>query len=436
MLKGCRSRRPLFPAVAVACVALLAGLTVPLAAAADDLDDRRRAVQREVAQAEVDLDQTSAELVRAWRSLKAAEARLGGAERLLARRRGAVSAAEALDQETQDRLAAAVAALERQRSAVLRSRRELRVQQQRIQTYAVSTYQSAEPALMALSMVLTSQEPAQLTSQLGSVRSVMEKESAALARLEATQALLSAHEADLEAAKMQVARQRRAAAQNLRRKRVLEAQAVAAEGKVRRLVDALTRARNVAAAAKARDLAQLRALEKERTRISTLLRRRAEEARRRAAQARRRAQQSSTGRAMVATAGRSASTLLRPVNAYITSPYGMRLHPIYKRWTLHDGTDFGAACGTPVKAAASGRVIAVYYNYAYGKRAIIDNGYARGVGLGTAYNHLSSYSTYTGQQVKRGEIIGYVGTTGYSTGCHLHFMVFENGETVDPQRWL
>ncbi len=142
MLKECRSRRPLFPAIAVACVALLAGLTVPLAAAAD-LDDRRRAVQREVAQAEVDLDQTSAELVRAWRSLKAAEARLGGAERLLARRRGAVSAAEALDQETQDRLAAAVAALERQRSAVLRSRRELRVQQQRIQTYAVSTYQSA-----------------------------------------------------------------------------------------------------------------------------------------------------------------------------------------------------------------------------------------------------------------------------------------------------
>lgn len=60
----------------------------------------------------------------------------------------------------------------------------------------------------------------------------------------------------------------------------------------------------------------------------------------------------------------------------------MRLHPIYKRWTLHDGTDFGAACGTPIKAAASGRVIAVYYNYVNGKRVIIDNGYARGVGLG------------------------------------------------------
>ena len=125
-----------------------------------------------------------------------------------------------------------------------------------------------------------------------------------------------------------------------------------------------------------------------------------------------------------------------PVDTYITSSYGMRLHPVYHRWTLHDGTDFGAPCGTPIRAAASGEVIAVYYNPGYGNRVIMDNGYHRGVGLGTAYNHLSSYSTYEGQKVKRGEVIGYVGNTGYSTGCHLHFMVFENGATVNPMNWL
>jgi murein DD-endopeptidase MepM/ murein hydrolase activator NlpD len=114
----------------------------------------------------------------------------------------------------------------------------------------------------------------------------------------------------------------------------------------------------------------------------------------------------------------------------------MRFHPVYHRWALHDGTDFGAACGTPIHAAARGTVIAVYFNEGYGNRVIMDNGFHGGVGLGTAYNHLSAYSTFVGQKVKRGDIIGYVGTTGYSTGCHLHFMVFENGATVNPMHWL
>jgi len=124
------------------------------------------------------------------------------------------------------------------------------------------------------------------------------------------------------------------------------------------------------------------------------------------------------------------------VLGWITSPYGMRFHPVYRYMSLHDGTDFGAGCGTPVRAAASGTVVATYYHSAYGNRIILDNGYQRGVGLATTYNHLSRYSTYAGQRVARGEIIGYVGTTGASTGCHLHFMVLENGATVDPMTWL
>jgi murein DD-endopeptidase MepM/ murein hydrolase activator NlpD len=132
----------------------------------------------------------------------------------------------------------------------------------------------------------------------------------------------------------------------------------------------------------------------------------------------------------------TASALLDPVSGYITSSYGMRFHPVYRRWSLHDGTDFGASCGTPIRASESGRVIARYYNSAYGNRVIIDHGYHRGVGLGTSYNHLSAYSTYVGQRVRRGDVIGYVGNTGASTGCHLHFMVFENGMTVNPMKWL
>lgn len=114
----------------------------------------------------------------------------------------------------------------------------------------------------------------------------------------------------------------------------------------------------------------------------------------------------------------------------------MRFHPVYKRLSLHDGLDIASPCGTPVRAAADGRVLATYYNSAYGNRIIMDNGSQGGVGVGTTYNHLSGYSAVVGQRVGRGDVIGYVGTTGASTGCHLHFMVLENGRATDPEPWL
>ncbi len=124
------------------------------------------------------------------------------------------------------------------------------------------------------------------------------------------------------------------------------------------------------------------------------------------------------------------------MNTYITSPYGMRMHPILHVWKLHDGTDFHADCGTPVYAAAPGRVLSEYYNEGYGNRIILDHGFVRGVSLQTSYNHLTSFVARSGQHVKRGQLIAYSGTTGYSTACHLHFMVYVNGYTVNPVTWL
>jgi murein DD-endopeptidase MepM/ murein hydrolase activator NlpD len=123
-------------------------------------------------------------------------------------------------------------------------------------------------------------------------------------------------------------------------------------------------------------------------------------------------------------------------NTYITSPYGMRMHPILHVYKLHDGTDFHAPCGTPVYAAADGTVLEEYYNTGYGNRVILNHGYVRGVSLMTSYNHLTSFVARTGEHVSRGQLIAYSGTTGYSTACHLHFMVYVNGNTVDPMTWL
>ena len=125
-----------------------------------------------------------------------------------------------------------------------------------------------------------------------------------------------------------------------------------------------------------------------------------------------------------------------PVDGPITSPYGMRLHPILGVWKLHDGTDFGVGCGTPVRAAEDGVVAEAYADAAYGNRVIVDHGQLGRGAVTTSYNHLTSWEVAVGGSIQRGDVIGYVGSTGYSTGCHLHFMVEVNGTTVDPETWL
>jgi murein DD-endopeptidase MepM/ murein hydrolase activator NlpD len=413
---------------------LLSFAAIPLASA-DDLRDRKKRVEGDISHTVEDLDQSSAELLAATRALESAKTRLGAAQDHLAKTRGELAVAVVLDRRMQAALDKAILRLEDAREELAAGKAEVAKQEKVLGQLAVQNYQQGDPSLAGLAMVLTSQDPAELTSQLNSVRSVMDKEAVTLDRLDATRVLLTVKEQEVEDAKQEVAEKRREAAENLERKKTLEAKAEEAEKAVAGLVTARAEAHSAAAAARRADLEMLRGLQQERDRISDILARRAEAARLRAEAAAAKAAAEAAEDA-ASTTRESNGFLDYPVDGYITSSYGMRLHPVYKRWTLHDGTDFGAACGTPVRAAASGRVIAVYYNTGYGNRVIIDNGYHRGAGLGTAYNHLSDYSAYVGQKVERGEVIGYVGNTGYSTGCHLHFMVFENGATVNPVSWL
>lgn len=135
----------------------------------------------------------------------------------------------------------------------------------------------------------------------------------------------------------------------------------------------------------------------------------------------------SSGGNIVTTAG-----FLRPVGGPITSPFGWRQHPIFGSRTFHSGIDIGAASGTPVKAANSGNVVYVGWYGGYGKVVIINHGNYNGKPTSTLYAHLSSYSVSNGTSVSKGQIIGHVGTTGYSTGPHLHFEVRLNGSPVNP----
>jgi murein DD-endopeptidase MepM/ murein hydrolase activator NlpD len=122
----------------------------------------------------------------------------------------------------------------------------------------------------------------------------------------------------------------------------------------------------------------------------------------------------------------SASGLIWPVSGAVTSPFGWR-------WgRMHEGIDIGVASGTPIAAAAAGSVIYAGWLGGYGNLTVVDHG----GGLATAYGHQSRIAVGVGQAVSQGEIIGYVGSTGHSTGPHLHFEVRVNGQAVDPLGYL
>lgn len=122
----------------------------------------------------------------------------------------------------------------------------------------------------------------------------------------------------------------------------------------------------------------------------------------------------------------SAQGLIWPVGGPITSPFG-------SRWgRLHAGIDIGAPYGTPIRAAATGRVVLAAWTGGYGNYTCIDHG----GGLATCYAHQASFATSAGAQVSQGQVIGYVGNTGNSFGAHLHFEVRINGNPVDPLGYL
>jgi murein DD-endopeptidase MepM/ murein hydrolase activator NlpD len=416
-------------AVVVALSAALSLAVVPSGSApANELDDRKRRVHREIEKAHQHLRHSSKELVRATERVKKAEIRLETAERELGRRQAELTAAAIVDAQMQSELDVATARLERARTALAQGRRSHQAQEQVLRRIAAETYQAGSPGLMGLTMVLTSRDPSELSTQLNVVQNVLDREASTLRRLEASSILLELQQERVAEARAELASRREAAAETLARKQDLQVRAAVASSRVAALLEERTEARKAALRTKKADQRRLQQLRKERDRIADLIRK--QEAR-----IRKQKSKAAIERAKQASKSRNAP-MTRPVDTYITSSYGMRLHPIYRRWRLHDGTDFGARCGRPVRAAASGRVIGRYYNVGYGNRVIISHGYLRGVSVTTTYNHLSRYSTHVGQRVRRGEIIGFVGTTGYSTGCHLHFMVFRNGRTVNPMNWL
>ncbi|MBI4900526.1 MAG: peptidoglycan DD-metalloendopeptidase family protein [Actinobacteria bacterium] len=124
--------------------------------------------------------------------------------------------------------------------------------------------------------------------------------------------------------------------------------------------------------------------------------------------------------------------LTRPAAGPVSSPYGMRRHPLTGVWKLHDGTDIAAACGSSIRAAGAGTVVGVSVTSAYGNRLVLDHGTTSSGRLLTAYSHAGGFAVAVGDHVSASQVIGAVGSTGLTTGCHLHLQAWLDGRLVDP----
>lgn len=132
----------------------------------------------------------------------------------------------------------------------------------------------------------------------------------------------------------------------------------------------------------------------------------------------------------------STGSFMWPIQGRISSNFGSRFHPIHKRRITHTGLDIAGPNGGAIHAADGGQVIFAGWKGGYGKAIMINHGNRNGKNLVTLYGHLSQISVSNGQNVSKGQVIGREGSTGYSTGPHLHFEVRVNGAPVNPTSYL
>jgi murein DD-endopeptidase MepM/ murein hydrolase activator NlpD len=370
-----------------------------------------------------DLDESSQAMVNAAADLQLAEAALPGAKRTAAQTHQLLLAAQ--------RREAAAAKLRGQAQVELivttRDMEDLAAQvatqHDRIGRLARAVYQSGG-SMSDLSMLLEAQSPTDFAERMVAFQTVLSSQQSALNDLQNVQTTYVNRTDALAQVRDRVAAADEKAQRELGVIADLAARAQAAETEVRRLLTARDAAIAATNAAQAVDAQQGQVQQGSQTSLQAQL----------AAQA----------KALLGAAGAKPGssfapvpgTLAWPAHGPITSPFGMRVHPITGVRKLHTGTDLGIPCGTPVHAAREGTVLSAGWDTAYGFRTVVSHGVVNGALLTTTYNHQSHIGVSVGQHVDVGQVIGISGTTGYSTGCHLHFELLVNADFVDPMPWM
>ena len=294
--------------------------------------------------------------------------------------------------------------------------------------------------LAEIEVILDSQSPRDFTARLASVDTVSRMQAGVQRSLQQTEADLVMQGVRLEALKIEADTEQKAARDALAKARMALGKAKEKQAKVSELRGERKAALGQARAFRSDIEQRYEDLVAEQERIAAAARKaaaeeerrrkEAEEAARKAAEeARERGEEPPPAQAPAFTA---TGSLMMPTNGAPSSNPGPRIHPIFNRPSCHTGWDLAAPTGTPIVAADNGSVATITNGGAYGKAVMI----AHGDGLVTFYAHMSSINVNVGQVVEKGQTIGTVGSTGWSTGPHLHFEVHINGKPYDPRGWF
>jgi murein DD-endopeptidase MepM/ murein hydrolase activator NlpD len=405
----------------VAVVAGLLGILLisPAPATADPTQDKQR-VDQQIAQISAELETASSQVQQAAVSYTEAVAAIPAAETAVADARGQVIGAQAAARTAQRQARTAQQDAAAADSRYLAASAEEEQARAEVNSFTTQIYRGAD--LMMLDAAVQTQNPTDFLGDLGYLERIVDKRQKAVSQYSARRAAAKRQCVQADQARSRATTAEQAAKQALERARAKQRTAEQVQTKLQNLVKQRETALAEAESQRGTVVAQLDALNAESDRLAAQLRQAAENERRSSAGDGRGISRSDPGQ----------GKFLKPVDGWLSSPFGMRLHPIYKVWRFHSGIDLAAASGTPIYATASGRVVTAGWSGGYGQYTCVYHE----DGVSSCYAHQSQIDVSVGQWVQRGQQIGRVGTTGASTGCHLHFEIRIDGQPVDPLQWI
>ncbi len=382
---------------------MLSLLVTPAIAGNTDID-------KQVAEASEALTEASAAVVAAAESLKDAQGKLPAARETMTLATAKEAEAAGVYRTAAGELVSAKLAYATALSKVTSKEAEISQLQKKVDQFARSVYQQGPTSQWEI--ILESTSPSDLTVRLQNIKAVSLSTSKSLDNLLGAKEQLVSDAAAAEDVRLEMQRVADIASQALIDAQNAADKAAAAKVEVDKLVKQEAAALKVAEDDKAEVQKQYDELRAEQLRIAALAK---------AAGTQGPVDPQATGPLSWPLPGRAAG-----------GGVGWRIHPVYKYKSCHTGVDSGAPSGTPIRAAASGVVLSTTVSRAYGNMTLIDHG----DGMVTMYAHQSQFGVSPGQAVGNQDVIGYVGSTGFSTGPHLHFEVHLNGVPYNPMGWF
>ncbi|GGK86250.1 hypothetical protein GCM10012284_20640 [Mangrovihabitans endophyticus] len=376
-----------------------------------DQRDAAKAARRAAERAEAVLENATATARIAARRLEAATAAIPATQKKIAVARGAVAAARAEANSAQrkaDRTRISYVHVAHRFEA---AQKRVDVARDRVGEIASASYMGANFA--ALNVLVAATGPQDALARLDLIGQVMQKGQDGLDRMAQARREVRIAQDKVGLAKRAAEKAERRAADKLLKAKIARAAAVRAQMQAVKLAKIRRSALALAESQRSAVLARYRQAKGNEQRIRAAL----------------------AGGDGVSGTLRGAG-LLMPVHGWKTSNFGNRYDPYYRVWQLHAGTDFAAPGGAPIRAAADGKVVQAGWNGGYGNYTCISHGTYHGQSFSTCYGHQSKISVYVGQRVRRGQVIGRVGSTGASTGYHLHFETRFSGVPRNPLNYL